>query len=267
MAERLGRKLPPLFSASIGLHAVGLAVLLANPRWWRIVVAGLAANHLGIALAGLLPRCGWLGPNITRLPEARARRELIALTFDDGPDPEVTPAVLDLLERADAKATFFCIGSRAEAHPDLVSSIRVRGHGIENHTYSHPNTFAFHGPRGMMSQIVRAQEAIERSGGGRPLLFRAPAGIQNPWLGTVVGRAGLSLVSWSRRGYDTVSRNSGRVAARLGKGLRAGDILLLHDGSSARDESGRPVVLQALERTIDAMSRQGLRSEALHHLL
>lgn len=260
------QRLPPLFSVSLGVHGAGVATLLVDPRSWQVVVAALAANHLGIVVAGLLPRCGWLGPNITRLPEAQARRDLVALTFDDGPDPEVTPAVLDLLERANARATFFCIGSRAEANASLVSSIRARGHGVENHTYTHPNSFALHGPGWMKEQILQGQRAIEDSGGGRPLFFRAPAGIRSPWLGAVVARAGLSLVSWSRRGYDTVTRSSGRVAHRLAKGLRAGDILLLHDGSSARDQDGRPVVLRALERTLESIDRQGLRSEALHRL-
>jgi peptidoglycan/xylan/chitin deacetylase (PgdA/CDA1 family) len=269
MSDRAGRRsrLPTFVTASIGLHGIGLAALLASPRSWELVVAAVVANHLGIGVAGMFPRCGWLGPNLTRLPEARAREKLIALTFDDGPDPEVTPAVLELLERAGARATFFCVGNRAEVHPELVASIRAHGHGVENHTYSHPNGFALRGPRRMASQIEQAQDAIERSGGGRPRLFRAPAGIQNPWLGSVVARAGLSLVSWTRRGYDTVTRDSARVAARLGRGLRAGDILLLHDGSSARDDGGRPVVLEALQRTIESMNAIGLRSEALHRVL
>ena len=99
------------------------------------------------------------------------------------------------------------------------------------------------------------------------LLFRAPAGIQNPWLAAVLAKAGLSLVSWTRRGFDTVSRDAGRVASRLGRRLSAGDILLLHYGSSARDASGQPVVLSALPRVLDEMGRKGLRSEALHTIL
>jgi peptidoglycan/xylan/chitin deacetylase (PgdA/CDA1 family) len=251
----------------VGVHGVSLAALLASPRSWGLAVSAIVANHLVIAAAGMLPRCGWLGPNLTRLPPSLARGELVALTFDDGPDPEVTPAVLELLERASARATFFCIGRRAEEHPDLVRAMRDRGHGVENHTYTHPNSFALRGPRAMSSQIRRAQDAIERSGGGSPALFRAPAGIQNPWLGTVLAGTGLALVSWTRRGYDTVTHDGGRVAARLARNLRAGDILLLHDGSSARDSSGRPVVLDALERTIDRLGRAGLRSEALHRVL
>jgi peptidoglycan/xylan/chitin deacetylase (PgdA/CDA1 family) len=215
----------------------------------------------------MFPRCGWLGPNISRLPGVAAGRELVGLTFDDGPDPDVTPAVLDVLDAAGATATFFCIGERVERHPDVITAIRARGHGVENHSYSHPNSFALRGRRGLAREIVRAQSAIEQSGGGRPSLFRAPAGIQNPLLYAALAAAGLSLVSWTRRGFDTVTHDGVRVASRLSRALSPGDILLLHDGSSARDRSGRPVVLEALPRLLDEMSRKGLRSEALHAML
>lgn len=253
----------PLLIASAGLHGVALATVLAFPGSWRGVLTALVGNHVVIGAAGMCPRGAWLGANMTRLPHAQAQRGVVALTFDDGPDPDVTPAVLALLEQSGARATFFCVGRRAEAHPDIVAAIRDRGHGVENHTYSHPNGFAFRGPGGLRREIQRAQIAIERSGGGRPNFFRAPAGIQNPWLSVVLSGAGLSLVSWTRRGYDTVTRDGARVAARLGRGLRRGDILLLHDASSARDTGGRPVVLDALPRVLDEMGRKGLRSEAL----
>jgi peptidoglycan/xylan/chitin deacetylase (PgdA/CDA1 family) len=255
----------PLLIGSAGFHAAAAAALLAFPAAWGGVLAALVGNHAVITAAGMFPRCGWLGPNVSRL--TRAPDGVLALTFDDGPDPDVTPAVLDLLAQADARATFFCVGRRAEAHPDIVAAIRAGGHGVENHTYSHPNGFAFRGPRGLRREIDRAQHAIARSGGGRPMFFRAPAGIQNPWLSIVLAGAGLSLVSWTRRGFDTVTRDGTRVAARLQRGLRGGDILLLHDATSARTAHGRPVVLEALPRVLDRMISKGLRSEALHAVL
>ena len=268
MADRArSRRVPTFVTVSAGIHLAALAAAVANPAWWRLALSAVVANHLTIGVAGMLPRCGWLGENVTRLPVPGASDGLVALTFDDGPDPAVTPVVLEMLERAGARATFFCIGRRAEQHPDLVRAIRERGHGVENHTYSHPNSFALRGPGEMAAQIVRAQQAIERSGGGSPSLFRAPAGIRNPWLGSVLAGTGHRLVSWTRRGYDTVTPSSARVADRLARGLEAGDILLLHDGASARDREGRPVVLDALRRTIERLSAAGLRSEALHRVL
>jgi peptidoglycan/xylan/chitin deacetylase (PgdA/CDA1 family) len=253
-----------LIAASAALHGAALATLLVAPHMWRVALAAAISNHAVLTVAGLLPRSAWLGRNITRLPRTPATAGVVALTFDDGPDPHVTPSVLDLLDQAHARATFFCVGRRAEAHPDIVAAIRGRGHGVENHTYRHSNGFAFNGPRGLRREIQRAQAAIEQSGGGQPHFFRPPAGIQNPWLSMVLAKAGLSLVSWTRRGFDTVTPDGTRVAARLGRGLCGGDILLLHDASSARDGRGRPVVLDALPRLLDDMGRKGLRSEALH---
>ena len=254
----------PLLVASAALHGVALATAVSSPRSLSLVLAALAGNHAVIAAAGMFPRCGWLGPNITRLPTAKAEEGVVALTFDDGPNPDLTPSVLDLLDQAGARATFFCIGNRAEAHPDLVAAIRCRAHGVENHTYSHPHGFAFRGPGGLRREIGQAQRAIERSGGGNPRFFRAPAGIQNPWLSVVLAGADLSLVSWTRRGFDTVSDDGARVAARLGRGLRGGDVLVLHDGAPTGQRARKPVVLDALRRVLDEMSRKGLRSESLH---
>lgn len=259
----------PLVSATVLAHGVGAATILAAPGLSPIVIGGLLVNHGVIGAAGLFPRCGWLGPNVTRLPEAVARTRVIALTFDDGPDPEVTPKVLEMLSRTGQRATFFCIGAKAEAHPDLVAEIRRSGHGIENHSHRHPNSFALRTGRAMAREILQCQNAIERSGGGRPSFFRPPAGIQNPFLPGVLREAGLSLVSWTRRGFDTVTHDGGRVASRLiGSGLSGGEILLLHDGApAARIGRQADVVLEALPRVLDEMLRAGVRSAALHEVL
>jgi len=259
MHSRLRRSVgaSPLLQASVALHGAGAAALLFVPHSGLPVLTALAANHVVIGTAGMFPRCGWLGPNMTRLPISAEGTRTIALTFDDGPDPKITPRVLDLLDQTGQRATFFCIGERASAHPDLVATIVARGHGVENHTYSHPNGFALRGPRQMTDEVVRAQDAIERSGGGRPRFFRAPAGIQNPWLSSVLADANLSLVSWTRRGFDTVSRSGPRIAERLiGRGIQERDVLLLHDRV--------PVVLEALPRVLDEIQRKGLRSVPMH---
>lgn len=257
----------PFLSATAGLHGVALAAAIASPGWRGLALGAVVANHLAITAAVLLPRCSWLGPNLRRIPDERARGTFVSLTFDDGPDPEITPAVLDLLDGAGAKATFFCLGSRAEKYPDLVAAIRARGHGVENHSQEHPWSFALMSPRRMRNEIVRAQEAIERAGGGRPRFFRAPAGIQNPWLFPLLHHLDLSLVSWTRRGFDTVTGDGSRVAQRLQRALQAGDILVMHDGRSARDRAGRPVVLEALSRVLESLARKNLRSLPLHELL
>jgi peptidoglycan/xylan/chitin deacetylase (PgdA/CDA1 family) len=244
--------------ASAGLHVLAGASLVAAPSRWPAALGAVAASQLALTVAGLLPRCSLLGPNLVRLPGDTDGR--VALTFDDGPDPSVTPRVLDLLDRHGAKASFFCIGRLVLAHPGLAREIHERGHRVENHSFRHSNAFAFQGPARLRAEIQRAQDAIGSSLGRAPLLFRAPAGIRNPWLDPVLARLGLRLVSWTRRGFDTVTAAPQRVTARLVRGLAGGDILLLHDGSCARDASGRPVVLQALPELLHELERRGLRS-------
>ena len=256
---------PSLFmQVGFGLHAGAAGLLLASPERWPLALGALAACHVAITAAGMWPRSRLLGPNLLRLTASQAAAGSVALTLDDGPHPEVTPQVLDLLDRHQARATFFCVGRKVEEHAAVAQEIVRRGHDIGNHTYGHSNAFAFNGAAGMRREIERAQQAIERATGRVPQLFRAPAGIRNPFLEPVLCGLGLHLTAWTRRGFDTVTGDPARVAARLTRGLRAGDILLLHDGRSASDARGRPVILEALPRVLDALGERGLRSEGIH---
>lgn len=249
----------PLLRVSAGLHAGGAAALALAPRAWPVVVGAIIADHLTIVAAGLWPRGTLLGPTLVRLPpDARSRRE-IALTFDDGPDPAITPRVLDMLDARGARSTFFCIGQRVEAHPDVTAEIARRGHRVENHSHRHRNAFWFLPPTLLRDEIERAQDAIAAATGRAPRQFRAPAGIRSPLLEPALARAGLDLVAWTRRGFDTVSGDASRVLARLVRGLAPGDILLLHDGSSARGASRGPVLLEVLPRLLDAVEAAGLK--------
>src|SRR5688572_12744294 len=112
-----------LLLGSLALHAAGALALAAAPRHWRAIAGLLFANHVALAAASLWPRGQLVGENLLRLPASTAERSEIALTFDDGPDPEITPRVLDLLDAAGARATFFCIGRRVEAHPEIAAEI------------------------------------------------------------------------------------------------------------------------------------------------
>jgi peptidoglycan/xylan/chitin deacetylase (PgdA/CDA1 family) len=240
-----------------------LAVLALAPRHWPVVAGTLLADHVSLAALSLWPQSRLLGPNRSRLPEAAAGRGEVGLTFDDGPDPGITPRVLDLLDRAGARATFFCIGRRVEARPDLVAEIVRRGHRIENHTWSHPNSFACYTPAAQRREVLRAQDAIGRTTGRAPVLFRAPAGFRNPFLERELHREGLTLASWTRRGYDTLERDPAAVARRLLRGVGAGDVLLLHDGSAHRERGGNPVVLEVLPRLLDELAARGLKPAAI----
>ena len=252
----------PFLAGAAALHAAGAAALAAAPRNWPAVAGTLFASHVVLAGVSLWPQSRLFGPNRSRLPEDAARRGEVGLTFDDGPDPEVTPQVLDLLDHAGAKATFFCIGRRVEARPDFAAEIIRRGHRIENHTWSHPHTFACYLPHAQRREVLRAQEAIERAAGRAPSLFRPPAGFRNPLTERELFHAGLTLASWTRRGYDTVLREPREILRRLLKGLYAGDILLLHDGSAVTG-GGNPVVLEVLPRLLEELAARTLKPVAL----
>jgi peptidoglycan/xylan/chitin deacetylase (PgdA/CDA1 family) len=252
-----------LIRLSMWWHAAGIITLVTHPSWWPWVLAALAANHVVVSAAVLWPRGRWLGPNVTRLPAAAAARAEISLTFDDGPDPQVTPQVLDLLDRYAAKASFFCIGEKAAAFPDVVKAIVGRGHSVENHTYRHPLAFAFFGMAALRREIDAAQTVIARITGRAPLFFRAPAGFRSPLLDPVLAACGLRYVSWTRRGYDAVRREPSQVLQRLTRDLAAGDLLVLHDGTRTLTAAGTPVVLAVLPALLEQLAARGLKSVAL----
>ncbi|MEO7548527.1 MAG: polysaccharide deacetylase family protein [Ramlibacter sp.] len=252
-----------LIVGSFMLHGAALAAVAFHPGWWRQVLLLLVLNHLLLTICGLVPRSRWLGPNVTRLPRAATARGEIAITLDDGPDPAVTPAVLDLLDRHGARVTFFCIGAHAQRYPELCREIVRRGHAVENHSQHHRHNFSFMGPGAFRRELQQAQESLTAITGQRPVFVRAPAGLRNPLLDPVLPGLGLSLASWTRRGFDTRTRDPELVLRRLTRGLRAGDILLLHDGNSARTAVGEPVVLSVLPRLLDRLVRAGLKPVTL----
>lgn len=256
-----------LIKASVALHFGAAGALLARPNAWPWIAGAVVADHLVLTAAGLWPRSRLLGPNWTHLPAAvsATRDPTVAITIDDGPEPEVTPRVLDLLEAQGAKATFFCIGQKVERYSSLAREIVRRGHGIENHSFRHPAYFSLLGPRGMTTEIRRTQEIIASATGEVAQFFRAPAGLRNPFLDAVLARASLRLVSWTRRGFDTVNGNPEVVLGKLTRHLSAGDIVLLHDGHAARTATGSPVILEVLPGLLKRLCAAGLTPVTLRH--
>jgi peptidoglycan/xylan/chitin deacetylase (PgdA/CDA1 family) len=254
---------PPAMRASAAWHVAAIGAGVLVPGAWPWAIGAIVLNHALITGAGLTPRSKLLGPNVTRLPEAAAARREVAITIDDGPEPEVTSRVLDLLDAHGQRATFFCIAERVLAHPELAREIVARGHSIQNHTARHRHNFSFLGPRGFASEIARAQDILTEVTGQRPTCFRAPAGLRNPFLEPVLHRLGLSLVSWTRRGFDTREGDPAKVMARLARNLQARDILLLHDGNAARTAEGKPVLLEVLPLLLERLRADGLRAVTL----
>lgn len=260
---------PPLLKGSAALHVAAAGVGLLELAAWPWTLAALAANHALITAAGLTPRSALLGPNLTRLPPASAARGEFAITVDDGPDPEVTPALLDLLAAQGVRASFFVIAERAAAQGALLRRIVAAGHSVQNHSDRHRHHFSLLGPRALAREIGSAQDRLADLTGVRPHCFRAPAGLRNPFLDPVLHRLDLRLVSWTRRGFDTREADARRVLARLARKPAAGDILLLHDGHARRTAAGTPVLLAVLPPLLARYRAAGLRpvtlAEAVPH--
>lgn len=254
---------PAYVKASAAVHAAAGLTAVLVPATWPWALGAVAANHLVITGAGLCPRSTWLGRNWSRLPDAAAARREVAITIDDGPDPAVTPAVLDMLDTHSVHATFFVIASVAARHAALCREIVTRGHSVQNHSDRHAHHFSLLGPRGFAREIGAAQTRLADITGTTPRFFRAPAGLRNPFLAPVLDRLGLQLVSWTRRGFDTVRRDPQGVLARLVDGLGAGDILLLHDGNAARTATGEAVVLGVLPALLARCADAGLHAVTL----
>jgi len=260
------RPSPFLLGSSV-VHLGALGLCAFHPDSWPLALGGVLINHGAITAAGLLPRCTLLGANLTRLPEALARQGALALTIDDGPDPEVTPRVLELLATHGACATFFCIGERVERHPELAQAIVAAGHAIENHGQRHHKLNSLLGVAGWQREISEAQDCITRITAQVPRFYRPTAGLRNPFLDPVLHRLGLHLASWTRRGFDTRNKNAETVLQRLSTKLSGGDILLLHDGNAARTQQGNPVIIEVLPALLARIKAAGLHTVTLRSVL
>ena len=245
----------PAMMCTLVLHAGATVMLAVDFALWPWVAAMVAANHLVLLAGVFLARARLLGPNLSRLPSRAIAHGQVCLTFDDGPHPQITGRVLELLERHRAQASFFCVGEKAAAHPEIVREIARRGHSVENHSHRHPNTFALCGMALLRREVETAQAVLTSITGRSPQFFRAPMGLRSPLLGFVLARSGLRYVSWTRRGFDTVSRDPARVLARLTSGLAAGDVLLLHDSA--------PASLAVLVPLLEHISARGLKCVSL----
>lgn len=244
---------------SVLLHVFAVAGLIFRPQWAEEIVIGIILNHVVLALLGMWPRTRLMGSNMLRLTRGAIERREIALTFDDGPDPDITPQVLAILQAHGAHASFFVIGERAAAHPELVREMARCGHSVENHSLRHSAFFGFFGWRALKRDIGATQELIAGLIGSAPAFFRSPMGIRSPLLDPIISRLGLRYITWTRRGFDTVAGNPEIVLKRLVRKLSAGDILLLHDCKTMRGAH----VLQVLPALLERIAAAGLRPVSL----
>ena len=221
-----------------------------------IAGAAVGVTAVGIAAHGAFYRNRFVfGPVLGHL---RTRDPVVALTFDDGPNPDATPVILDALSHAGVKATFFVLGRYAERWPELVRRARDEGHAIGNHGYYH-RKLQFKGPRYVQEDLSLGTVTIERACGERPRLFRAPHGFRNPWVHTIAHALGQRTIGWSLGVWDSARPGADVIAQRTVDGTRQGSILLLHDGDGYDPRGDRSQTAQAIPRILDALLSRGYR--------
>jgi peptidoglycan/xylan/chitin deacetylase (PgdA/CDA1 family) len=227
------------------LALVALAALVWWQLGWQLGLALLLAAPLPFGGGTLWPQSRLLCPVLTRQP---TRERAIWLTIDDGPSAQ-TLAMLDLLDQHRAKATFFVVGERAAAHPELVREIVRRGHGLGNHSATHPDRWFWAlPPQQMREQVLRTQEILETLTGVRPRWFRAVIGMSNPFVAAPLKDAGLTRVAWCARGFDAVIADPQRVLHLVERHLAPGAIVLMHEGAPhGRNLEGMAALLQRLD--------------------
>jgi peptidoglycan/xylan/chitin deacetylase (PgdA/CDA1 family)/ubiquinone/menaquinone biosynthesis C-methylase UbiE len=246
-------------------------------------LAGLAAFQLAasfafirpslaaIPLAAFLATC-LVAPFIQRLrfylPIARrgvGRNPVVAITFDDGPDPTTTSALLELLAKHSVRATFFLIGRNVSEHPDLVSEILSHGHEVGNHSNSHDVFLMLRRPETLVAEIAACQNVL-RPFGIKPLAFRPPVGITNPYLFRALIQLGMYCAGFSCRGVDFGNQRIAGLARRTLRCARAGDVVLLHDRLPGRGNSVGSW-LQEIDTLLSGLRAKGLQPTPLSEVI
>jgi len=247
-------------TANIGLFLLLAAALLVHNLWlafpWWIFLL-LPMPYVGLLVWGACNiGSGFYVPVICA---AETTEKKIAITFDDGPLLEHTPAILDILQKEQASAAFFCIGRRIAGHESLLKRIDAEGHVIGNHSFSHHFWFDMFGADKMLAELKQVDDAVIAVTGKRPRLFRPPYGVTNPNLAKAIRKGAYTPVGWNIRSLDTVVKDKEELLNRIKQGIRPGAVLLLHDSMQ--------VTLQALPLLLQHLKQEGYRIERIDKLL
>ena len=224
-----------------------------------LLSAATAAAAVGVAAHATFHRNSPVfGRVLARLPADDA----VALTFDDGPNPEATPRVLDVLRQEQVPATFFLLGRHVDRWPAVAARVASEGHAIGNHGYHHRKLHR-RGPGYVRLDIALGAESIVRATGVSPRWFRAPHGFRNPWVSAIAAEMGQRTVGWTLGVYDSDRPGADVIARRSVTGLRGGGILLLHDGDGYDPAGDRTQTAEALPGIIRGLRNAGLRFVSL----
>lgn len=219
------RLIRPLF---VLLH--GAAILGWHfDQWpWWVILCSLVIHLTLSALGSFMPQAGYFIRHTSHGPAGT-----LALTYDDGPVPERTTALLDLLRAEGVKATFFCIGERVQQHPELARRIVAEGHTIGVHTMRHPWYWGFLRKPEALAQITDCVETIRQVTGTLPTLFRPPYGVTSPATAWAIGKSGLKPIAWDLRTFDTAMGAGPYNPSRVLRRLKHASIVLMHDPTAA----------------------------------
>jgi peptidoglycan-N-acetylglucosamine deacetylase len=236
------------------------ALLTATP-----LAVGASAAFLAVFADGIFrPSSSVLYPTISHGPRDRPQ---VALTFDDGPDPLVTPAILDALHGAGARATFFVIGRHLEKHRAIGLRALQEGHELGNHSWMHSYFQNFYRTDQQQSDVERSTRLIQDlSGSDAEPLYRPPVGLKSPPLARVAHARKLKVIAWSLHSRDTLARDPAATAARVLSRITPGDIVLMHDGHE-RDGKHRNLAAAALPLILSGLRERGLRCVTVSELL
>lgn len=222
----------------------GAALILCGFAFWE---TGYVEYILGILLIFYLISTSYgsfqIRANYFVTSIHKGKKKSVALTFDDGPHPENTPRILDILNQKGVKATFFLVGKNAEKYPDLVRRIDEEGHTVANHSFSHNYLIAFFSTKRLKNDLMHCNDVIYRILNKKPQFFRPPFGVTNPRYNTVLKELRLQSIGWSLRSFDTRAKNKYQLIQNVISKLQKRDIVLLHDPL--------PVTADALEDLIE----------------
>ena len=232
------------------------------------LLMGLSAGAAGAGALGwatFWPTSRFWGPVVAHGPATGAPR--YALTFDDGPTRESTPAVLDVLGELGVRAAFFVIGANARQCPELLERMHHEGHIVANHSYDHHHFAMFRGRRYWDRQLADTDEVIAQAIGVRPRLFRPPIGIKTGFVMRAAARREQTVVTWSRRAVDGIRTTPQRILQRLLPHTRCGDVLLLHDGVEPHTNRDPTPTIRAIKPLVLGLRDRGLEPVPLEDLL
>ncbi len=243
---------------------LGVGLVFGGVHYWTILPPIIVYVLLAIDSVAR-PGSGWLIPVIRH---GNRKGHKVALTFDDGPDADITPRILDTLQAHGAHATFFIIGRYAKAHPQLIERMLAEGHELGNHSHSHSRLLNLRATRYMQSDIEQGMAVLNRidaSGTGK--LYRPPMGLKNPALARVQQSLGLRIIAWSLHSGDTRKRSARDIAQKVLGRIRPGDIVLFHDGHDLAHSQRSMATAEALEIILPELKSKGLEMVSVSELL